>query len=141
MDDLLRHPGDHWLPRSLGSGLVSTAVDVAVLLVAVHALGLRTVPASTLGVVAGCAVSFMLNKYVAFRDGGSPLLPQLGKYAATVVAATLVHVSLMGTLVDHLHVPLLPAKLLCDLLVFTCGCLLVMRLFIFRQRPALVPDR
>ncbi|MGC4117825.1 MAG: GtrA family protein [Myxococcales bacterium] len=139
MDGFLKQLGDHWLARSLGSGVVSTMVDVAVLFIAVHAFRLATVPASALGVIAGCAVSFTLNKYVAFRDSGSPLWPQLGKYAATVVAATMIHATLMGLFVDHLRVPLLPAKLVCDVIVFACGCVLVMRLFIFRLGPRGAP--
>lgn len=132
MERILKQLGSHWLSRSLGAGVVSTAVDVAVLYLAVHGLRLPTVPASALGVVAGCLVSFVLNKYVAFGDAGGPVLAQAGKYAATAVAATLVHATLMGALVDHARMPLLAAKLLCDVVVFGGGCLFVYRFLIFR---------
>lgn len=138
MGRFLKQIGEHWLARSFGAGLVSTVVDVAVLFACVHGAGWKAVPSSVLGVLAGSFVSFALNKYFAFRDGGSPLLPQVGKYAATLALAMLAHASLMGLLVDHLRAPLLPAKLLADVLVFTCGSLWVMRFVIFRlgQRSA-----
>jgi putative flippase GtrA len=88
-----------------------------------------------LGVVVGGVASFALNKYVAFKDGASPVLPQIGRFAASTLAALVVHASLMWLLVERLHGPLLPAKLLADFLVFTCGNLLVMRLVVFRLRP------
>jgi ABC-type anion transport system duplicated permease subunit len=39
----------------------------------------------------------------------------------------------MWLFVDRLHAPLLGAKLVADFLVFTCGCLWVMRLVVFRR--------
>ena len=136
----LKQIGEHWMTRSFGAGVVSTVVDVGVLFAFVHGLGWKVVPSSMLGVIVGSLVSFALNKYFAFRDGGSPILPQLGKYAATLAIAMMVHASLMGLMVDHLHAPLLAAKLLADVLVFTCGSLWVMRFVVFRVGSAARPE-
>jgi len=131
MDTLVRRVLDHWVARSFGAGLVATVVDVAVLLVAVR-LGLAPVPAAAVGVIVGSVVSFALNKYVAFRDGSSPLLPQIGKYAATLAVAATVHSGLMWLLLERIHAPVLVAKLLVDLLVFGVGNLWAMRCLVFR---------
>ncbi|MBI5548843.1 MAG: GtrA family protein [Deltaproteobacteria bacterium] len=114
---------------------MSTSVDVLLLLGGVHLLRLGTVPAAALGAVVGSLVSFGLNKYLAFRDRTSPLLPQLGRFAATVLAGTRAHGALLWTLVDRLRAPLLGGKLLADLLVFACGNLWMMRLLVFPAGP------
>jgi len=54
-----------------------------------------------LGLLVGAVASFALNKYLAFKDHASPLLPQLGKYVASVAAAMAVHSSLMWLMVEH----------------------------------------
>jgi putative flippase GtrA len=118
----------------MGAGVVSTVVDVLALLTGVRLLHLAAVPAAALGVAVGSVVSFVLNKYVAFRDGAAPMLPQVLKYVATVLAAMAVHATLIWLLVDHWTVPILVAKLLADFLVFTVGGLWMMRFVVFRLK-------
>ena len=125
---------DHWAARSMGAGVVSTFVDVLALLTGVRLLHLAAVPAAALGVAVGSVVSFALNKYVAFRDGAAPMLPQVLKYVGTVAVAMAVHATLIWLLVDHWHAPILAAKLFADFLVFTVGGLWMMRFVVFRLK-------
>ena len=103
-------------------------------------LGVAPVPASVLGVLVGSVVSFALNKYVAFRDGTSPLLPQVGRYVATLAVAAAVHALLMWVLAVWARAPVLFAKLLADVLVFGCGNLWAMRFVVFPLDPPLRPE-
>lgn len=123
----------HWVARSLAVGAVSTALDVAALLLLVRGLRLSTPLASALSVALGCAASFLLNKFLAFRDARTPLLPQAARYAATMAVAMSVHASLMYGLTERLGLHLLTAKLAADLLVFGCGSLWALRFVVFRE--------
>jgi len=118
----------------MGAGVVSTFVDVLALLTGVRLLHLAAVPAAALGVAVGSVVSFVLNKYVAFRAGAAPMLPQILKYAGTVLVAMAVHATLIWAFVDQWHAPLLAAKLVADFFVFTVGGLWMMRFVVFRLK-------
>lgn len=134
MRNFLQRCQRHWVARCAGAGAVSTVVDVGVLLAAL-AVGVAPVPASVIGVLVGSVVSFALNKYFAFRDGTSPLLPQLGRYVATLAVAAAVHALLMWVLAVWARAPVLFAKLLADVLVFGCGNLWAMRFVVFPLEP------
>jgi putative flippase GtrA len=122
----------HWAARSLGAGAISTLVDLAALVVLVQAFGVRPVPAAVAGATLGSLAGFALNKYVAFRDAASPVWPQLARYLGTFGLSLAVHAGIMYLCVERLGVNYLLAKLAADFLVFTCGGLAAMRLFVFR---------
>jgi len=152
MRALLRRLRRHWAVRSTGVGIVSTAIDAAALFLLVRSFALPTPLASAIAVALGCVVSFFLNKYLAFKETESPLLPQATRYLLTTAIAMAVHAGLMHTLVDRWGVHLLLAKLASDVLVFACGNMCAMRLLVFPARmreavaeaspqPALPPSR
>jgi len=131
--ELLRQVTNHWAARSMGAGIVATIIDVVVLVFGVKVLHLGAVPAAVAGVALGGAVSFVLNKVVAFRDRLSPWWPQLVRFALALAAAMAIHALLMHSLAVLAHVHYLVAKLVADFLVFTCGSLLAMRFVVFRD--------
>jgi putative flippase GtrA len=120
-----------WATRSLLVGGVATVVDVSCMVTAVEWLGWPRVPAAMLGVSVGATVSFLLNKYFAFRDHESKLGPQALRYAAATGGAMLVHASFMFVLTTMLGVFYVISKFIADLVVFSGGNLLLMRFIVF----------
>jgi len=122
-----------WAARSLQVGAVATLVDICVLLVCVRALKLPTPVGAAAGVAIGSTLAFFLNRIFAFRAQGTPVAGQAVRYIVSTVIAMAIHASLVGVLADRLDVPVVVAKLIADVLVFSIGQLLVLRFLVFRK--------
>jgi putative flippase GtrA len=104
------------LAAGLG-GALATALDVGllVLLVGHHV----AVPLATfIAALAGAAMTFVINKYVAFRDRSPINLLQLLRFDFVVVVAALLMAAAMQLVSVRLGVPVVLAKLGCAALVF-----------------------
>lgn len=125
-----------WATRSLAIGAVATLVDLGVLLLCVRILHFRNPVAAMCGVVTGAVLTFIANRHFAFRDNTPDIAPQALKFVLATGVAMLVHASFVWFFADHLHVPVVVAKLLADIIVFSVGQLLVLRYLVFPQKKA-----
>jgi putative flippase GtrA len=122
-----------WAARSLQVGALATVLDICVLLVCKKVLKLPTPVGAAIGVAVGSTLAFFLNRRWAFRAQGTPLTGQAVKYVISTLIAMSIHAPLVGILADWLDVPVVVAKLIADVLVFSVGQLLAMRFVIFRK--------
>lgn len=115
-------------------GAVGTAVDVSVLVLLVQH-GVAIAPAAFSGAVAGAAMNFAMNKYVAFRDRSPISSRQVVRFGIVAVAAATLMALAMHLVAVKLGVPYLLAKLLCAAVVFAAWTYPAQRRLVFR-RPA-----
>src|SRR5262249_44588039 len=99
------------------SGVASTGIDLGVLvvLVAQHV----TIPLATfIAALTGAGASFLLNKYVAFRDRSPLRLGPLLRFDLVALVAALLVAGAMKLVAVTMGVPVVAAKLVCAALVF-----------------------
>lgn len=123
-----------WAVPSLMVGAVATLVDVGVLLAALRWLHASTAEAAMLGVAVGSTVAFLGNRRFAFRSFARSWAPEALRFLAGTLTGMGVHAMLVRTLADRLGVPVVLAKLVSDVCVFTFGQLLLLRFFVFPVR-------
>ena len=114
------------------SGVTATAVDVTTLVLLVHR-GTPVALAAFCGAVAGAAVCFALNKYIAFRDRSRITWPQLGRFGIVAVATALLMALAMEIVAVKLGVPTLVAKLICSAVVFATWSYPAQRRLVFAR--------
>ena len=131
---LVRRAWGSWATRSLAVGGVATALDVMVLLTCVKWLGMRNPVGAMVGVTFGSTFTFFANRHFAFRDHQPRLAPQAIKFALATGSAMVVHASLVWLLADRWLVPVVFAKLIADLCVFSVGQLLMLRYLVFPKQ-------
>jgi putative flippase GtrA len=118
-------------------GAVATLVDVGVLLGAIRWLHASTAAGAMLGVAVGSTVAFVGNRRFAFRSSANAWVPEALRFVAGTTVGMLVHAALVRTLADRAGVPVVIAKLVSDVCVFTVGQLLLLRFFVFPARRGL----
>lgn len=123
-----------WAVPSLMVGAVATLVDVGVLLAAIRWLEASSAEGAMLGVAVGSTVAFVGNRRFAFRSSATAWMPEALRFVAGTTAGMLVHAALVRTLADGAGVPVVLAKLVSDVCVFTFGQLLLLRFFVFPAR-------
>jgi putative flippase GtrA len=113
-------------------GVLATAVDVGLLVVMVrHHVG---VPSATfIAALGGAAISFVVNKYVAFRDRTPINLRQIARFDLVVVMAALLMAGAMKLVAVQLRVPVVIAKLGCAAIVFAIWTYPAQRRLVFTQ--------
>jgi len=107
-------------------GAVATLIDVGVLLASIRWLHVPTAGGAMLGVAVGSTV--------AFRSSARALMPEALRFLAGTFVGMSVHAMMVKTLADRLGVPVVLAKLVSDVCVFTFGQLLLLRFFVFPAR-------
>ena len=110
------------------------AVDVAVLLAAMRWLHASSAGGAMLGVAVGSTVAFLGNRRFAFRSSARAWVPEALRFLAGTTVGMLFHAALVRTLADGVGVPVVLAKLVSDVCVFTFGQLLLLRFFVFPAR-------
>ena len=123
-----------WAVPSLMVGAVATLVDVVVLLAAMRWLHASTAEGAMLGVAVGSTVAFLGNRRFAFRSSAQAWAPEALRFLAGTLVGMGVHAMLVRTFADRLGVPVVLAKLVSDVCVFTFGQLLLLRFFVFPVR-------
>jgi putative flippase GtrA len=118
-------------------GAVATLVDVGVLLASMRWLHASTAEGAMLGVAVGSTVAFIGNRRYAFRSSARAWFPEALRFVAGTGVGMVVHALLVRTLADRLGVPVVLAKLVSDVCVFTFGQLLLLRFFVFPARRTL----
>lgn len=132
---LVRRLWASWATRSLAMGGIAAALDIATLLVAVKLFGWPNPVGAMAGVVVGGTFAFVANRKVAFTDARGTLRAQLVKFVLSTSGAMVVHAALIYALADRLGLPVIAAKLIADVLVFSVGQMLMLRYVVFpRER-------
>jgi putative flippase GtrA len=126
-----------WAGPSLLVGAVATLVDVSVLLAAVRGLHVSNAGGAMLGVGVGSAVAFLGNRRFAFRDSATDWFPEARRFLVGTTVGMLLHGALVRALADGAGVPVVLAKLVSDVCVFSLGQLLLLRFFVFPARRGL----
>jgi len=132
---LVRRAWGSWATRSLAMGAIATALDVLALLLAVKLLRWPNPVGAMAGVVVGGTFAFVANRTVAFTDARGTLREQLARFVLSTGAAMAVHAALVHALADRLGLPVIAAKLVADVAVFSVGQMLVLRYVVFPRRP------
>lgn len=129
------------IKQTLGAGLggvAGTAVDLAVLAALVQR-GAAIAPSALLGALAGAGVSFVMNKYLAFRDGSPVSLRQVTAFGLVAVAGALMLAVAMQLVAVVMGVPYLLAKAGCAAAVFVLWSYPAQRRLVFRPSPSPAP--
>jgi putative flippase GtrA len=100
------------------NGVASTIVDLATLVGLAH-LGIAVAVAAFCGCCTGAVTNYTLNKYVAFRDRTPVAAGQLARFTLVAVATGLLTAGGMELLAVHLGLPVVCAKTICAVVVFT----------------------
>ncbi len=124
-----------WIARSVLVGAVASFVDYVLVVLLARQLEAPTPLAGAVGLLTGATFNFVLSRRWVFRAQASPLAPQLARFALAIGALLLVHAASLWFWRDHLGVPLVPAKVLSDLLVLATTQPFVLRRFVFSPAP------
>ena len=119
------------LAAGLG-GVVGSVFDVVTLLLLVK-LTPASIPLSAfLAAGVGAVVCFLMNKYIAFRDGTRVTFEQVARFALVAVATGLLTAGAMKIVAVDMHVPVVLAKAICAALVFIAWTFPAQRRFVFK---------
>ncbi len=113
---------------------MATALDVLVLLFCVLRLKWSNPAGAMAGVAVGATFAFFANRHFAFRDHHPQLVPQAAKFIAATAMAMVVHALVVWCLADRFGIPVVIAKLIADVAVFSVGQLLILRYLVFPRR-------
>jgi len=116
-------------------GVVGTGLDLGLLVLLVgHHLAIPV--ATFIAALAGAAMNFAINKYVAFRDR-APIDPrQLVRFAFVAVVAALLTASAMKLMTMTIAVPVAVAKVALAALVFAIWTYPAQRRLVFARTAA-----
>ena len=132
---VVRNPRE-MLAAGLG-GAVGSVFDVVTLLLLVK-LTPASIPLSAfLGAGVGAVACFLMNKYIAFRDGTPVTIEQVVRFGLVAVATGIFTAGGMKIVAVDLHVPVLLAKGICAAAVFFAWTFPAQKRFVFKK-PALV---
>ena len=123
------------LAAGLG-GAAGSVFDVVTLVLLVK-LTPASIPLSAfLAAGVGAVVCFLLNKYIAFRDGTPVTFEQVARFGLVAVATGILTAGAMKIVAVDLHVPVVLAKGICAAAVFLAWTFPAQRRFVFKK-PAL----
>jgi putative flippase GtrA len=80
----------------------------------------------------GAVVCFVMNKYVAFRDGTPVTVEQIIRFGLVALATGLLTAGAMKFVAVDLHVPVVIAKAICAAAVFVAWTFPAQRRFVFK---------
>jgi putative flippase GtrA len=106
------------LVRSAVIGIAATGVDLVVLWVLVHGLGVAAVWANVPALLLGVAVQFAGNKWVAFRDRSRDVGRQGAQFALVEVGAIGLNAIAFHLLVTFTGVPVLVCRMIATAAVY-----------------------
>ena len=115
------------------NGVVTTAVDIGVLVVLVELIGAAVPVAAFCAALVGAVVNFVLNKHVAFRDRTPITAEQLLRFAAVAGATALLMALAMKLFAVEFHVPYLFAKVISGVGVFVVWTYPAQRRLVFAR--------
>jgi putative flippase GtrA len=123
------------LAAGLG-GVVGTMFDVVTLLLLVKLTPSSIPLAAFLAAGVGAVVCFLMNKYIAFRDGTPVTVEQVVRFGLVAVATGILTAGAMKIVAVDLHVPVIIAKAICAAAVFAAWTFPAQRRFVFKPLTA-----
>ena len=111
-------------------GLAGTAIDLVVLATLCHR-GVAVAYAAFAGAMAGAALCFLANKYVAFRDHRRTDVRQVLAFGGVALGTAVLMAVAMHVACNRAHLPYLTAKLLCAAVIFACWSYPAQRRLVF----------
>jgi putative flippase GtrA len=109
--------------RSLGVGGLATLLDLGLLALLIHALGVAPRLASPVALVCGVVCQFFGNKLVAFRDRSPRWAQQALRFAGVEALGFAANLWLFDVAVRAIPLPLLALRLVTTSLVYFALCL------------------
>ena len=119
------------LAAGLG-GAVGSVFDVVTLLLLVKFTPASIPLSAFLAAGVGAVVCFVMNKYIAFRDGTPVTFEQVVRFGFVAVATGILTAGGMKLVAVDLHVPVLLAKALCAAAVFIAWTFPAQKKFVFK---------
>lgn len=119
------------LAAGLG-GAVGSVFDFVTLFLLVKLTPTSIPLAAFLAAGVGAVVCFMMNKYIAFRDGTPVSIEQIVRFGLVAVATGILTAGMMKIVAVDLHVHVILAKALCAALVFVAWTFPAQRRFVFK---------
>ena len=126
--------------RSMAVGLIATAVDLAVLALAVSVMGWSPRVASPPALALGIAAQFIGNKWFAFGDRSRAWVRQGALFLAVEAVAFGANLALYDLVMAHSDLPYLPVRLATTSVVYFGLCLPLWSL-IFKRRGGANPEQ
>jgi putative flippase GtrA len=117
-------------------GVLATLADVVTLMLLVKLVAAPVPFSAFVAATLGAVVGFTFNKYVAFRDRSPITFEQLARFAFVALSTALLMAGAMKLVAVELHVPVLPAKLICAAVVFFAWTYPAQRRLVFRPAAA-----
>jgi putative flippase GtrA len=123
--------------------VISTAVDYIVMVACVELAGLRPVPATLVGAVAGAAANFSLNRVFTYRATDTAVSGQTWRYALVSLASLGLNAAGEELFNGVLGLQYLLARLITSIVVSNFWNYPMQRFFVFSRRrsPTPVPPR
>lgn len=115
------------------NGMVTTATDLAVLVMLVELVAMSSPVAAFIAAAVGAVVNFGLNKYLAFRDKTPITIEQVVRFAAVAAATGLLMALAMKVIAVELGVPYLVARVLGGIGVFVAWTYPAQRRLVFAR--------
>ena len=122
-----------WLVSSVLASACGSVLDLAILLLGAHLIGLSAPLAAACGVAGGATANFLLTRRFAFGAQRQDLAGAALRFAAGTSLLIAIHAAVVAEL-TRIAVPLLVAKYGADISVLLGGNLLLVRYFVFRDR-------
>ncbi len=128
-----------WVSISLAASFIATFFDLAVVIALVQLRHFNAAAAAPLGVVVGATVNFAINKIWSFKDSIGRLHHQYLRFLGGTAIAAAAHAAFVHVFTNLLGVNYVISKIIADLLVFTVGNLVILRLVVFPKNVPAVP--
>lgn len=114
-------------------GVVNTLVGYAVIYTCMLALGMGAVASNVAGYAVGLCCSFVLNRRLTFRSGGSARA-ELLRFLATFLVAYAINLLILLLCIERLGVPPVYAQVVAGV-GYTAVFFVLSKWFVFRPRP------
>jgi putative flippase GtrA len=133
---LVKNPRE-MLAAGLG-GAVGSVFDVATLVLLVKHTAVSIPLSAFLAAAVGAVVCFLMNKYIAFRDGTPVTVEQVVRFGLVAVATGMLTAGAMKIVAVDFHVPVVIAKGICAAAVFLAWTFPAQRRFVFKKPAAAI---
>lgn len=111
-------------------GVINTLVGYSVIYACMLGLGMGAVASNVAGYAVGLCCSFVLNRRLTFRSGGSAQ-GEVVRFLATFVIAYLVNLGVLLLSIDHVGVPAVYAQVIAGV-AYTGVFFVLSKWFVFR---------
>jgi putative flippase GtrA len=123
---------DAWFLKLLCVNAVASTLDYGLMLTLVVGMGLPTPVGTASGIALGATFSFFGNRTLTFRQTERDRLwGQAARYVLAMGVMMMLHTAAVWAMRDAFGVPLVPAKMTADVVLFGLLQSLILRHFVF----------